>query len=894
LSTRGRFVLAAALATLPLVVLVCYAAVDRYEADHSRAERGASSRAQIYAALLATAEKPSEVQLQQLFELTPPIEGSALAVFSGRRQVGHAGAQQATLPPQSPKLAEALTRGSGTFEQTGSDGVSRVWSVVRVEGTPFVVAFGLPGSMVYGSARTALFRDSALAVLAALAALAAAYMLAGRVTAPIRRLASQVGPPGESDIETIRRGFDQLGVTIEESEAELTQRARRLATLNAIDKAILNADTPEEIALAAVGRLRQLVGAARASVVLFDLKRGMTSILAVSTESTSEMGTGGSFPLDERAFNLELLRTGQISIHEDLSALRNPHGTVATLLREGIRGYASVPLRAQGELFGSVNLGYHQPGGATGELLAIAREVADQLAVALRHARLHTELQAVVDSVVDGIVVVDSERRIVSANDAAARILGVSRDELIGRLTTDYVRSGADEQAWARFLETGEIEADLTLELPQGRREVEVRGAAEFLPGRHLLVIRDVTERKRLEEQLRQAQKMEAIGQLAGGIAHDFNNLLTAISGYGAVARRRIGAGPGATELAELERAAARATQLTRQLLTFSRQQVLETTLLDLNEVTGALMPMLGRLIGEDIEIAVLAADDLPFVLADRGQIEQVIINLAVNARDAMPTGGTITIETRVAQLDDSYRSRPGGSGDVEPHVCLLVTDTGVGMPKEIQEHIFEPFFTTKDPGRGTGLGLATVHGIVTQSRGRVLVYSEPGLGTTFKVYLPVVAAAPGLIDDVRDDAPEQLGGTETILLCEDEDLVRNFVEAVLTDRGYRVLSTALPRDALELAMRRHEQIDALVTDVIMPQMSGPELVERVEAARPGLRIMFLSGYTAEAVRDRGNLPLGSAFLEKPFDDLTLLRTVRALLDQTGQRQTEPAADLTL
>jgi CheY-like chemotaxis protein len=361
-------------------------------------------------------------------------------------------------------------------------------------------------------------------------------------------------------------------------------------------------------------------------------------------------------------------------------------------------------------------------------------------------------------------------------------------------------------------------------------------------------------------------------------VAHDFNNLLTVISGYGEIARRRIGTGPGASELDEIARAADRASQLTRQLLAFSRRQVLEPTLLDLNEVISSLLPMLGRLIGEDVEIAVLTDEELPPVLVDRAQLEQVVINLAINGRDAMPTGGTLTIETRAAELTERYTREHAG---VFPgsYARLMVTDTGTGMERDALEHIFEPFFTTKDAGHGTGLGLAMVHGVVTQSGGHIHVYSEPGLGTSFKIYLPAAGERTRRAAPAGAETPERLTGTETVLVCEDEDLVRDLIERILTERGYRVLAPAGPREALEAFAARPQRVDVLITDVIMPQMSGPELAERLTALRPDLRTLFLSGYTAETVQSRGNLPPGSAFLEKPFDHTTLLQTVRGLLD---------------
>jgi PAS domain S-box-containing protein len=479
-----------------------------------------------------------------------------------------------------------------------------------------------------------------------------------------------------------------------------------------------------------------------------------------------------------------------------------------------------------------------------------------------------TDLQAILDATMDVVAVFDTERRFVWVNEAACRFYGRSRSELLGCRLDDFIGTDRAQADWDEFLTPERIALGMQENVWDGEQDgrrlvMEVRSTPEFMPDRHLFVLRDITERRVLEEQLRQAQKMEAVGQLAGGIAHDFNNLLTVIAGYGEIARRRIGAGPGLNELGEIQRAAERASDLTRQLLAFARRQVLESVLLDLNEVVGGLVPMLGRLIGEDIEIAMLAGEDLAPVLADRAQLEQVVINLAINARDAMPDGGTLAIET-------------GATGE---HVRLSVSDTGTGIEPDVLERIFEPFYTTKDVGFGTGLGLATVHGIVTQSGGRVEVVSDSGLGSTFTVLLP---AAP----QERTDAPVEhrdqprLGGTETLLLCEDEDAVRALIELVLRGAGYTILSAATPHAALELAERHGGEIAALVTDIVMPGMSGLELAERLSP----LRALFISGYSSEAADRAGGLPPGSAFLEKPFDHAALLAEVRALLDRPAHR----------
>ncbi len=474
------------------------------------------------------------------------------------------------------------------------------------------------------------------------------------------------------------------------------------------------------------------------------------------------------------------------------------------------------------------------------------------------------ELQAFLDATMDVVAVFDSSRRFVLVNDAACAFYGRPRAELVGARLDDFIGSERAEADWAGFLEPERIAEGMVEDVWDGEQDgsrlvLEVRATPEFLPGRHLFVLRDVTERRELEERLRQSQKMEAIGQLAGGVAHDFNNLLTVISGYAHMARRHVGVGPGSPELAEIVHAADRAAELTKQLLAFARQQVLAPAPLDLNEVARGLVPMLGRLIGEDVRIATLAGPGLPRVLADRAQVEQVIINLAINARDAMPDGGTLSIETSAGVLDE--------------FVSLSVTDTGTGIEPAVLERIFEPFYTTKEPGLGTGLGLATVHGIVTQSGGHVRVSSEPGHGSTFSVYLPAVA--PG-VAVASADAPaisaERLGGDETILLCEDDESVRRLAVLFLAAEGYTVISCESPSDALA-AVSDRSPIHALVTDIVMPEMSGVEL-----AGRLGLPALFVSGYSEERVKP------GMPFLQKPFDRAGLLRAVRGVLDTTQSR----------
>ncbi|HXQ28978.1 MAG TPA: PAS domain S-box protein [Gemmatimonadales bacterium] len=396
----------------------------------------------------------------------------------------------------------------------------------------------------------------------------------------------------------------------------------------------------------------------------------------------------------------------------------------------------------------------------------------------------------------------------------------------------------------------------------------------------HFLAIQeDITERRALEDQFRQAQKLEAIGRLAGGGAHDFNNILTAIISYSDLVKDDLSPGhPALSDVDEIRRAGDRAAALTRQLLALSRQQVLEPRVLDLNELVLNLEKMLHRLIGEDINLITKLGTSLGAVKADPGQLEQVIMNLAVNARDAMPEGGDLVLETANADLDELYAAihRPVVPGQ---YVLLAVSDSGTGMDEATQSHLFEPFFTTKERGKGTGLGLSTVYGIVKQSGGYVWVYSEPGHGATFKIYLPRVdEAADGLVAAESPGKPRR--GTETILLAEDNAMVRESTRQTLMRYGYRVIEAINGADALQQAADHHGPIPLLITDVLMPEMSGRTLAERLHTARPGVRVLFMSGYTDDAALRRAIVESGAPYLQKPFSVEGLLRKVRDVLDR--------------
>ncbi|MEO7912257.1 MAG: PAS domain S-box protein, partial [Roseiflexaceae bacterium] len=478
----------------------------------------------------------------------------------------------------------------------------------------------------------------------------------------------------------------------------------------------------------------------------------------------------------------------------------------------------------------------------------------------------------------DLIVLLDRAGRVLYASPSHQPVLGYASIELIGRSALSIVHPDDREptlQEWNKLALKGHIQTTVRVRHANGDwLSIETSSSVLDQQGNTLNVARDITERKRLEAQLLQSQKMETIGRLAGGIAHDFNNLLTAITGYADLALEDLpSASPVRSDIKELRKAADRATSLTRQLLAFARKQVIETRVVNLNQLIGDMGGFIRHLIGEQIELRALTAPDLSSVRVDINQIEQVVVNLVVNARDAMPQGGRLTIETANVVLDAGYA---GDHIDVIPgrYALLTIGDTGVGMDAAVREHLFEPFFTTKGPGKGTGLGLATCYGIVKQHGGYILPYSEPGRGTLMKVYLPRIDAPLDLPPSA--EVHSNARGDETILLVEDEPAVRELAVRVLRGQGYTVLEAS---DGLE-ALRVVEQadtthIDLLVTDVVMPSLGGGELAERLIVMRPNIKVLFTSGYTEDAMLHAGQLASGTHFLHKPFAPATLAQKVR-------------------
>ena len=580
--------------------------------------------------------------------------------------------------------------------------------------------------------------------------------------------------------------------------------------------------------------------------------------------------------------------------------------------------HASVPIWIGKQTVGIMNLLGTDQNIFSEEDMKILYGVGNQVAVALERARLHDHLERLVEQKTEALTVEASERRkseieklrlaaiieampamvstftldgkVLYMNDAGRKMLGIDGDSTLRSLNIlDVHPEGAREMILREAIPTAIREgvwAGESVFLDRNGKEVPIikimvshknsSGAVEYLSN----ISYDMTDRKKLEEQLRQSQKMEAIGKLAGGIAHDFNNLLKAILGYAELVMAELDDGhPLLPKVAEIRKAGERAASLTRQLLAFSRKQVLQPKVLKLNSIVENMENMLSRLIGENVELVTVLNESTGRVKADPGQIEQVIMNLAINARDAMPAGGRLSIETANVSLDESYVQTHRGV-QPGPYVMLAIADTGSGMSSEVQSHLFEPFFTTKEKDKGTGLGLATVYGIVKQSGGDIWVYSEPGKGTTIKIYLPRVEESPEIVEPAEAQAPRRTQGHETILVVEDEEMVLELACETLRAEGYNVLKAGSAMEALALSDQYESEIHLMLTDLVMPQMSGFELAKKLNSRRPNAKVMHMSGYTDTTAFQNGYLEEGMAYLQKPFTTKSLAQKVREVLDE--------------
>jgi two-component system, cell cycle sensor histidine kinase and response regulator CckA len=653
-------------------------------------------------------------------------------------------------------------------------------------------------------------------------------------------------------------------IPVEIGLAPVTRGGERFVIASVVDI------TERRKAEAQIRWLSHAVDQGPTSVVMTDVTGSIEYVNPKFTEVTG-------YTLDEvRGKNPRLLRSGETppAVYRELWAAitggQSWHGELLNRKKDGTTYWDDVwvyPVR--------------DAGGSVTRFLALKEDITErkQSEGTLRDSEAYH--RAVLESIGDAVFIVNTEGQFIDVNPKACEMTGYTRAEMLRLRVADTClpeeRAEADLRV-ARVLGGDPVVIERPLVRKDGSTVIVESNARILSDGRMLATVRDITERRSLEQQLRQAQKMEAVGRLAGGVAHDFNNVLTAIFGYTELLTEGLPADSEMRgDLGEIHKAAQRAAGLTRQLLAFSRQQVMQPVVLNVNDVVENLDKMLHRLVGEDIEVHAVLGGDIGNVRADPGQLEQVVMNLVVNARDAMPDGGKLTIETINAELSEQYAEmhQPVVPGH---YVMLAVSDTGTGMTPEVKTRLFEPFFTTKEQGKGTGLGLATVYGIVKQSGGYIWAYSELGHGATFKVYLPRVDAPVDTAVPVAE-LSGGITGTETIMLAEDDELLRPLATSLLKKLGYTVLEAQDAPSALARAAAHDAPIHLLITDVVMPGVSGRELARKLAAVRPDALVLYISGYTDDAIVRHGMLEPGLNYLQKPFTPAALARKVREVLE---------------
>ncbi len=703
----------------------------------------------------------------------------------------------------------------------------------------------------------------------------------------------------------------RLEESLRKSEAANKRIAQENAVIAEIGRIINLSLNIEEVYDRFAEEVARLIPFDRIVISLHSSKDNTIAITYAAGIEMPNRRTGDVLPLDSSVVNTIIRTRSSLLVRtKELPDFVKRFPAIQPNLKAGVRSLMFVPLILKNEVMGVLHFRSKKPNAYSETDLRLAERVSSQISGAIANARLWAErkqaeealrkseekFQKLFDEAPVGYMELDSQGRIAHVNRTELNLLGYSAGEMLGRPIWEFIA----EETIARQSITAKLAGSIPLAhgfertfrrkdgmaLPLLIEETFNRDAEGNVKGINT-THQDITERKRsekemadLQEQLRQSQKMEAVGRLAGGIAHDFNNILTAINGYTDLCLFDLKEdGPVRANLKEIKKGSERAVGLIRQLLAFSRRQILEMKILDLNSLLLNLEKMLQRILGEDVELITTLAQDLGRVRVDPGQVEQVVMNLVVNARDAMPSGGKLTIETANVELDETY-SYSHISVTPGHYVELSISDTGVGISREMQENIFEPFFTTKEKGKGTGLGLSTVYGIVKQSGGNIWVYSEPGQGATFKIYLPRVEEE---LDDVKLQRNVHLlpRGSETILLVEDEASVRDLAVRLLKQQGYTVWEAANGEEALRIVHEHAgERIHLLLTDVVMPQVGGKDLAERLKSSMPDLRVLFTSGYTDDAIVHRGMLAPGIDFLQKPFSLATLTQKVREVLEK--------------
>jgi PAS domain S-box-containing protein len=701
---------------------------------------------------------------------------------------------------------------------------------------------------------------------------------------------AKLRPPVAAEQEAAEVERPEADEALRRQNREPELRNREVAFLNKIIAGSVAELAPEEILETSCRELARTFDVAQAAAALLNAEKTTATVVAEYLAEGRPSALGVTIPLAGNPSLGNLLSDGTPLAVSD--AQNHPRlAPVYELMRQrGIVSLLVLPLVIEGEMVGGLSLDSIEPREFSPEEVSLARSMSDQIGRALAWARLaqtQRQLSTAIEQVVESVVITDTEGTIIYVNPAFERMSGYSRSEVIGQ-NPHILKSGEHDTSFYQELWTtisaGNVWHGRLVNRRKDRSRYTVDATITPVRGENSRIVnyvslqRDVTHESHLEEQYRQLQKMEAIGQLTAGIAHDFNNLLTVINGFAELVQSRLLASdPGYEMVGKILAAGQRGTDLVRQLMTFSRKQPIKSQIVYLNQAVAETEKMLQRIIGEHINLTTCLAPDLWPVEADQARIEQVIVNLAVNARDAMPHGGKLIVETANVVLDEDYvtshlQAQPG------EHVLLAVSDTGVGMTQEVKAHLFEPFFTTKEHGKGTGLGLATVYGIIKQSRGSIWVYSEEGLGTTFKIYLPRALKAAQPLPSLKTGERMPFGD-ETILLVEDDGAVRDLARLLLQEQGYTVLVAGDGQEAMRLAEDHSGPINLLLTDLVLPGMGGVVLNKRLSQVRPELRTLLMSGYTQKASGHPSTPGSGGAFLQKPFSSVELSRRVRAVLN---------------
>jgi PAS domain S-box-containing protein len=700
-------------------------------------------------------------------------------------------------------------------------------------------------------------------------------------------VADAAGPTVESrHVQLIIRQLEQHRATVAGLAQRCAMQAAQLSLLGGVADALAHSGDTEVVLRDVLAATLDAAGISKGALVLRqpDGRLEFRQNIGFSSAELERLRTHAA--LVEETVN----RGGSVSVP---SSMVQPDVAEALLASANVATLHIVPLVADGRGMGAMIIGATRTDVTTEDSVVFARAIGNQLVQSLELARSIASLRAseqryrtLLDNATDIIAVLTPDGVVTEVNRRCEEVVGVSREEMLGRDFESFKpgpREGHRDSGWPPAGEGhGDGAPPVEFARPDGSRLlVEFATATVDVGGEQVVftIGRDVTERQRLEMQLRQAQKLEAIGQLAGGIAHDFNNLLTAILGFADLAAASLPpADPARVCVSEVRRAGERAADLTRQLLAFGRQQLVQPRVLDINDVIRGIEPLIRRLIRENVQLMLALGDDVPPVRMDPTHIEQVLVNLATNAADAMPHGGTLTVATSTG-AGTAGDLPPRAAEEPELRVRLAVHDTGTGMDDATLQHIFEPFFTTKASGRGTGLGLATVYGIVKQNGGDIRVSSMVGRGTTFEIELPAVPDAPSAPVEAPRKAAEPPRGAETVLLVEDDEAVRYLTRLMLEHLGYQVLEAGSPRQADAVVQTFDAPIHLLLSDVVMPDSEGPPLLDRLRPGRPDLRVLYMSGYADDAVLRQGVLVGTTPFLQKPFDAATLARKVRAVLD---------------